>query len=67
MARRADTTLLGRIQTADADLKQLEIDLMRFGDRELAKVVKRARRELLLPARTGAVNTLGVNADAVRR
>jgi hypothetical protein len=57
--RRADSTLFARMRTLQADAKQLEIDLRRHGDRELADVAKRAYRELSHPAFTGAANQQG--------
>lgn len=67
MARRADSTLMGRIATERANLIQLETDLRAFGDHELLRAVELARRELDSSAVSGAINTFGVNADAVRR
>ena len=57
--RRADNTLFARMRTAQSDLKQLEVDLRRYGDRELADVAKRAYRELSHPAFTAAANGTG--------
>lgn len=64
---RADNKLFARIAKVRNDLKALEDDLTQHGDRELAKAVKRAHRELDHPAVTGAENTRGVKAGAVRR
>lgn len=66
MPRRADSTLLARLATMRNDLRVLETDLRRYGDPELADVVKRARREFEHPNYTSAINTLGVDARAVR-
>ena len=67
MSQRANPTLMSRIATEQATLKQLRLDLYAAGDKELAQVVERAEREFNHPALTGAVNSYGVNADAVRR
>lgn len=64
---RANTTLMARIATLRADALQLKLDLYRAGDKELAQSVERAHRELSHTSVTGAENTYGVNADAVRR
>lgn len=57
--RRADTALFTRMRTVQNDLKTLETDLRRYGDRELADVAKRAYRELQHPAFTAAANSSG--------
>ncbi len=67
MGRRADAALFTRINALRTTLADLERDLRQHGDMELADVIKRAHRELMLPAFTGAENTRGVNADAVRK
>lgn len=67
MAIRANSTLMGRIRTIRTDLKTLERDLHNAGDKELSKAVKRAARELDHPTFTGADNSFGVNAYAVRK
>src|SRR5690606_30861776 len=48
------------------DLRDLELELIASGDRVLARVVKRAYREIEHPAFTGALNTAGVGHGAVR-
>lgn len=67
MARRANSTLIGRVVTIRADLQTLENDLRNYGDKELLAAVQRAKTELMHTSVTGAENTFGVNADAVRR
>lgn len=67
MSRRADASLFSRIATLKSDMATLEYDLRQYGDRELSAVIKRARRELQHQAFTGAENTNGVNAGAIRR
>lgn len=47
--RNADSTLLDRAISLREDLRVLEADLRRYGDRELADVAKRAYREFQLP------------------
>lgn len=64
---RANSTLMGRIATLRADARQLKLDLRAAGDKELSQSVERAERELSHSSVTGAENTFGVNADAVRR
>jgi hypothetical protein len=63
---RADDKLFKRISKVRSDLKALEADLVQHGDRELAKAIKRAYRELDHPAVTGAENTRGVDTSAIR-
>jgi hypothetical protein len=63
---RADARLFKRISKVRDDLKALELDLVQHGDRELAKAVKRAYRELDHPSVTGAENTRGVRSHGVR-
>lgn len=64
---RASQALVTSIATERAHLKSLEASLMAAGDKELAKAVKRARRELDLPVVTGAENTMGVNHGGLRK
>jgi hypothetical protein len=66
MPRQADTTLQDRISAIRADLVSLEFDLKAYGDREQAKAVKRASRELMHPSITGNEHTQGVAHGAVR-
>ena len=67
MGRRADQTRVDLITAEITSLKALEANLRTYGDLELSQAVKRARRELEQPVVSGAINTLGVNADAVRK
>lgn len=67
MPRRADAALLARMATLRSDMSALENDLMRYGDKELSAVVKRAKRELDHPAYTAAINTVGVNHGDFRK
>ena len=66
MPRRASAPLLTRLAAEVASLRQLELDLRAHGDNELADVAKRALREFQHPNYTSAINTLGVDARAVR-
>lgn len=57
--RQADNALIDRMITERDNLRVLEADLRRFGDRESADIVKRAYRELMLPSFTGVANKAG--------
>lgn len=54
--RRADSALFTRLHAFRTTGKTLEQDLRKWGDGELADVVKRALRELQSPAFTGPDN-----------
>jgi len=54
---RASATLIRRISTERLHLSNLERDLMKVGDKELAAAVKRARRELDHGSVTGIENS----------
>lgn len=64
---RADAALQTRIAAVNSELAQLALDLRNYGDPELSDVIERARRELMHPALTGPLNTVGVNHSAYRR
>ena len=67
--KRANAALIARANSIINDMALLETDLYKAGDQELAAVVKRARREFIIPSGpyTGAIGTQGVNAGAIRR
>lgn len=57
--RQADSVLIDRMIAERDHLRTLEADLRRYGDRESADIVKRAYRELQLPAFTSVANKAG--------